>query len=113
MLILFPDHMDALRNCFAYYMGKPDSKLTTVLGTDRWEGELENSSQSRHADILRDIYIDQLKGLGYEWFDSVRICQKQGRSLYRLIFCSKHKRGGEFFQKISLKQRDGQTTFDF
>lgn len=112
-IIYFPDHIDALRNAKFYYEGKPDSNLTTFLGTDEWEQELADAPTGRHADVLRTIYERQLAGLGYSFGNSQRITRPDGRFLYKLIFASRHKAGIKIWNGTALKEPDGQGRFDF
>lgn len=113
LIIFFPDRLDALRNWNAYYKGKPDSNLTRVLGTDSWELELNNSAPDRWADVLTKIYERQIRTLGFEHFDYERINDTEGRPLYRLIFCCKHRAGGDIWRKISLRKPDRQDSFQW
>lgn len=62
---------------------------------------------------LLDHYEDRLRQLGYAHFDdSVRIVNSRNRTIYHLVFASKHELGGQFFRKISRRARSGQTCMD-
>jgi len=112
LIIFFPDHLDALRN-FAMYHGGLDSNLDLVLGTTEWRKVPDQKPANRWAESLRGIYVEQIRTLGYEYFDYERIARPDGVFLYQLIFCSRHPRGGEYWRKITRKSADGQTAFDF
>jgi len=100
LIIFFPDHVDALRNWNAYYM-KENSNLTKVLGTKQWMDELRKAIPSNYAQILYDIYTEQISKLGYEHIDFARIAKTDGRFLYKLIFCSKHQKGLDFWHEAA------------
>lgn len=113
LIIFFPDHLDALRNWESVYVGKPDSNLSRVLGTDEWHEELMATPSSQWAHMLRRIYERQLGLLGYEHFEYERISRSDGRALYLLLFCCRHKAGGRIWRNVSKRKYGGQDTFDF
>ena len=113
LIIFFPDHLDALRNWENVYQGRPDSNLDRVLGPNaNWLARLHASPRDRWADVLRDIYLGQIRTLGYTDFDHERIFAK-GRPLYRLIFCSHDEAATKIWRGISRKKPDGQYTLGF
>jgi hypothetical protein len=93
-------------------LGNPNSKLDLVLGV-RWVVRLPAPPRARWAEVLTEIYVEQIRSLGYVEFDYERISLPTGRFLYKLIFCSKHKAGGRIWRNVARKKRDGQDTFDF
>lgn len=113
LIIFFPDRLDALRNWSAYYMDQDSSNLDSFLGTRIWRDRLSESNSEQHPEILRQIYEQQLRTLGYEFFDYIRIYAQGTRPLYRLIFATKHKMGLTIWQNISTKGRDGQSSFNW
>ncbi len=51
--------------------------------------------------------------LGYDDFnDDVRIANSVQSTIYHLVFASKHKRGTEFWRKISRRKFSGQARMD-
>jgi three-Cys-motif partner protein len=113
LIIFFPDHVDALRNWEKVYLGQEDSNLDLVLGKDvDWYRAIHDSPHEKWPDVLRELYENQLRTLGYKYFDDERISNK-GRFLYRLIFCAKHKLAAKLWRKVAKKKPDGQYTFDF
>jgi len=111
-IIFFPDHLDALRNWENVYQGNPDSNLDRVLGTP-WLDRMLKHPRRNWPDVLRDIYVSQIRTLGYTKFEYERISLPKGRFLYRLIFCSKDEAGLNIWRGISSRKADGQNTFDF
>lgn len=113
-IIFFADRLDALRNWEHYYLDNPESNLDKFLGPDsNWRQLLNDKPRDRHVEILRELYVKQLQEkLGYTKFAYERI-SNQGRPLYSLIFCARHKLAIEFWNKIAKKKPDGQITFDF
>jgi three-Cys-motif partner protein len=113
LIIFFPDHLDALRNWETYYSDDPDSNLDRFLGTDEWRARKAQSPPDRWVDVLREIYEEQLRKLGYTEIEYERIRRTDGRPLYRLIFCSRDKAGGKIWRGISQRSPDGQGQFQW
>jgi three-Cys-motif partner protein len=111
LIIFFPDHVDVLRNWRAYYNENPESNLDMVLGTGEWRQRKAATPPDRWVDVLRELYEERLRLLGYSEFDYERIKRTDGRPLYRLIFCSKDKAGGKIWRGISSRKPDGQDHF--
>lgn len=113
LILFFPDRLDMIRNWEAYYYENNESNLDKFLGDGvDWRTTLMNTPRHRYADELLRLYEAQLCSLGYKPFDPKRISVK-GRPLYRLLFCCKDVTGLKLWHKISLKEPDGQRTFDF
>ena len=112
-IIFFPDHMDAIRNKKAYYEGNPDSNLTQQLGTAEWESTLRAAPADKEVEVLNDLYVKQIKTLGYKHFEYERIERPDGHPLYRLIFCSRDEAGAKIWRGIAQRKPDGQGSFDF
>lgn len=63
-----------------------------------------------HERILLDKYEEGLKTIGYSYFDDCIFTHNiKHAPLYHLLFASKNKKGKEFFSKISMKSRTGQS----
>ena len=114
LIIFFPDHLDALRNWEHNYLDNPDSNLDRCLGPGtNWRSLLNEAPTQRRAEVLRNLYVDQLKKqLGYTEFEYERISFK-GHPLYVLIFCSRHKIAAKLWRGISGKKPNGQRTWPF
>lgn len=113
LIIYFPDHLDALRNWESNYLDDPNSNLDRWMGSGcDWRVVLNNAPQDRHAEVLRELYITQIKSLGYTHFEYRRIYAK-GHPLYILIFCSRSGLAAKLWRGISQKEPDGQRTFKF
>ncbi|TFG44784.1 MAG: three-Cys-motif partner protein TcmP [Candidatus Brocadiia bacterium] len=113
LIIFFPDHLDALRNWEHNYHDNPDSLLDRCLGdgTD-WRSIRKSTPPEKYAEVLRNLYVKQIKSLGYTEFEYKRISMK-GHPLYILIFCSRHKLAAKLWRGISSIQHDGQRTLPF
>ncbi len=113
MIIFFPDHLDALRNWEHNYLDNTNSNLDRCLGEGAdWRLIINNTPRTRLAEVLREMYVDQIKSLGYEYFEYERISMKN-HPLYVLIFCSRHEFAAKLWRGISGKKPDGQRVFDF
>lgn len=113
LLIFFPDHLDALRNWEHNYLDNPDSNLDRYLGPGAdWRSIINRTPPDRCAEVLRDLYVGQIKTLGYNEFEYRRISSK-GHPLYILIFCSRSKLAAKLWRGISQKEHNGQRRFDF
>lgn len=113
LIIFFPDHLDALRNCQYVYRDDPSSNLDRVLGPGaNWRAALDQAPKRQWAEVLRELYCQQIQQLGYTYFEFERICAK-GHPLYLLIFCSRHELAAGLWRRVSSKKPDKQRTFDF
>ncbi|MBP7049581.1 MAG: three-Cys-motif partner protein TcmP [Phycisphaerae bacterium] len=108
LVIFFPDRIDALRNWDEYYLRDPDSNLDRCLGPGAdWRSLLDAAPTDRRAEVLRNLYVDQIRSLGYCEFEYQRISMK-GHPLYILIFCSRNKLAAKLWQGVSIKESDNQ-----
>ncbi|MGD2109390.1 MAG: three-Cys-motif partner protein TcmP [Phycisphaerae bacterium] len=114
LIIFFPDHLDALRNCkYVYHDAPNDSKLDRFLGPNAdWRAALNAAPQEKWAEVLRDLYRHQLQELGYRCFEYERIRARK-HPLYLLIFCSRHPTAAMLWRNIASTKPDGQRTLDF
>jgi len=108
LIVFFPDHLDVLRNWEDVYQQQPNSNLDLVLGTDCWRERMHSSPITRWAELVQRIYEEQLRKLGYAYFEDERITRPNGRFLYKLIFCSAHERGAQIWRGVARQKRDGQ-----
>lgn len=110
LLILFADDIDLIRNVEKYYYPNPQSKLDLFLGENsQWRNDW-NNLEVRNAPNLRkvfaDIYLRQLRRLGYSYTDQLPIpCRT--RSLYRLIYASKVPLGLKFWNIAKVTDING------
>lgn len=113
LIILLADHMDALRNWFAYYLDNPKSNLDRFLGPGvNWREKLMECPKDRRVEELRKMYEQQIHKLGYDYFIPERISRKKA-PLYSLIFCSRADNAAKLWRDIAEKKPDGQRTFNF
>jgi len=113
LIILFPDRVDALRNWEKNYLHNPNSNLDRCLGTGSdWRSILNKTPHDRLCETLRDLYIEQIRDLGYNEIEFERI-EANKHPLYVLILCSRHHLASELWRGISSKKRDGQRTLPF
>lgn len=113
LIIFFPDHMDALRNWEKYYLQNPDSNLDRCLGAGAdWRSILNSTPTNRLAEVLRNLYVDQIRSLGYCEFEYQRI-NMRGHPLYTLIFCCRKEAGTRLWRRISIKESDNQRRLPF
>jgi len=81
--------------------------MDRAFGVPDWR-DLLAKQRITFGDLL-DLYKKQLGRIGYAYtYDSTRIQNPHGSTIYHLVFASKHKRGEEFFQKISQRTYDGR-----
>ncbi len=113
LIIFFPDHLDALRNWEGHYLCDRDSNLDRCLGTGAdWRSILDAVAPTRLAEALRELYVGQIRSLGYTEFEYKRIRAK-GHPLYVLILCSRSERAAKLWRGISAKESDGQRMIQF
>ncbi len=84
--------------------------LDRYFGSDGWQTLFHGStSEKLTSRALLDHYENRLRELGYiEFNDDVRIENSTQSTIYHLVFASKHKRGTDFWKKISRRRFDGQ-----
>lgn len=113
LVIFFPDHLDTLRNWEKYYFKNPKSNLDRCFGTGTdWRAKIDGAPRDRRAEILRELYVSQIRTLGYEYFESERITMGN-HPLYVLIFCSRSELAAKLWRGISQIKADKQRTFKF
>jgi three-Cys-motif partner protein len=116
LLILFADKMDLVRNVDRYERAKP-SVLDRMMGPhSRWRelwAQLTNRSTDNICRLFADEYKSQLATqLGYQAFRE-KVMESANGPIYRLIFASKNKKGLEFWDKVTKKDRGGQQDLPF
>jgi three-Cys-motif partner protein len=116
LLILFADRMDLVRNVDRYERENP-SVLDRMMGPhSRWRelwAQLANRKPDNICRLFADEYKSQLANrLGYRAFGEKIMASANG-PIYRLIFASKDKKGLEFWNKVTQKDRDGQMGLPF
>ena len=113
LIIFFPDHIDALRNREMHYLRDPNSNLDRCLGPGAdWRAVLDATPTERLAEVLRNLYVEQIRSLGYCEFEYQRINMK-GHPLYILIFCSRSVLAAGLWRRISITESDSQRRLPF
>lgn len=65
-----------------------------------------------HERLLLDKYEEGLREVGYKYFDDCILTRTiKNAPLYYLIFATKNEKGKEFYSKISMRSRTGQSRF--
>lgn len=102
------------KNC---YQAKDETDIDRFFGSDEWRKIYERwkakaSISGIHRDLI-DLYKSKLSALGYaDIHDQEAGCEPIMRNtkqapLYRLIFASKHKRGHDFWNKVTERDLYG------
>ena len=113
LIIFLPDFLDIVRNWEHVYQKQTNSKLDHFLGTGvDGRHQFNASPKDKLADVAHDLYVDQIRKLGYEYFHAERIAMG-GTRLYRLVFCSRNSAGDRIWRGIAKKKPDGQMTWDY
>lgn len=109
-------HMDLL---ITFHIGslkrsihQPSKKIKRFFPPIDWEELYTSSSGSNriHERLLLDSYEEGLKGIGYSYFDDCILTYNiRNAPLYYMVFATKHIRGKEFYSKISMRSRTGQS----
>lgn len=110
MDLLITFHVGSLKRS----IHQPSQRMKRFFPPLDWERLYRNSSGSNriHERILLDEYEDGLKELGYKYFDDCNLTHNiKNAPLYYLIFTTKNERGKEFYSKISMRSRTGQSRF--
>ncbi len=98
------------------FMRQPgfERPLDTYFGSESWKELVDPSAPEKVTSrALLDYYENGLRELGYvDLNDDVRIANSTQSTIYHLVFASKHKRGAEFWRKISRRKFSGQARMD-
>jgi len=114
LIIFFPDHLDVLRNWEHNYFDNPDSNLDRCLGRgSNWREIINKTPQHRLAEVVRELYVEQIRLLDFKYFEYERILMDKGQPLYLLILCSRHELAAKLWRAISEKKPNGQRTFKY
>jgi three-Cys-motif partner protein len=90
----------------------PSKKMREFFPPLDWEELYKASSGSGriHERILLDKYEKGLGEIGYKHFDDCILTYNiKNAPLYHLIFATKNDKGKEFYSKISMRSRTGQS----
>lgn len=108
LIVLLADNMDALRNWKAYYDSNPQSSLDRFLGTSAWRDAFKRIPEDRHAQVLRELYQEQLKTLGFNFFEFETVQNSADRDIYKLLYASRVEMGAKIWRGISAVDEGGQ-----
>jgi len=101
-------HVGAIKRC----ADDAPEELDDFFGDSLWRDEYVSALRAgRHegSRVLLDAYETRLGALGYrETHDLVLVKGPRNVPLYYLMFASKHPRGKDFWDKISLRSASGQ-----
>lgn len=114
LLYTFPE-MDLRRNAWnAPNLEHEVVRWTRFFGTDAWR-ERVRQPPARAMVALRDLYVQQLEGIGYRHHRFARLPMQNNKrgALYRPLFASRHPRGLDFFGKITPKTAGGRPLLPF
>jgi len=96
-----------------HYLRDPNSNLDRCLGPGAdWRAVLDATPTERLAEVLRNLYVEQIRSLGYCEFEYQRINMK-GHPLYILIFCSRSDLAAGLWRRISITESDSQRRLPF
>jgi three-Cys-motif partner protein len=110
LMFLFPEDMDIERNALLE-AARPrgESRYDRYFADpDTWRSIALNPSVQHTGPLFRDLYKrDMRRLLGYRCFGhrDIRISNKVGE-IYTLLFCSKHERGKELWDKVNRPEFD-------
>lgn len=101
----------------ARFIAEPgfEDPMDQFFGSSDWRklAEARAGGERITSRRLLDYYEDRLRQLGYAYFeDRVRIVNSRNRTIYHLVFASKHELGGQFSKEISRRTRTGQALMD-
>ena len=92
-----------------------EDPMDQFFGSGDWRAFVESKAGGEKITSRRilDHYEEKLRRLDYSYFnDSVRIANSRDRTIYHLVFASKHQLGERFFKEISRRSASGQARMD-
>jgi len=110
MDLLLTFHIGSLKRSIHH----PSQKMKKFFPALDWEKLYRDSYGSGriHERLLLDKYEEGLKEIGYKYFDDCNLTRNiKNAPLYYLIFATKNERGKDFYSKISMRSRTGQSRF--
>jgi len=93
---------------------QPSQRMKKFFPPLDWEKLYFKScgSDKIHERLLLDKYEEGLKEIGYTYFDDCVLTRNiRNAPLYYLLFATKDAKGKEFYSKISMRSRTGQSRF--
>lgn len=109
LIILFSDAVDVVRNVEEYYYHSQSDRLDRFLGhNSNWRrdwDDLRDRSGPNARQLFANIYIRQLRSLGYQYSQSWPLDGPNG-PVFRLVYASKHELGLKYCE-IALKEDFG------
>lgn len=108
LIILLADNMDAMRNWKKYYEMNPDSSMDRFIGEPGWREAFNKSSTDRLPEKFRLRYIEQLRTLGYRFFETLQVQNSSNRDIYSLLFATGHELGLKFWDEAKAVDEGGQ-----
>jgi three-Cys-motif partner protein len=112
MDLLITFHIGSLKRS----IHQPSQRMKRFFPPLDWEKLYKESrgSDKIHERLLLDKYEEGLREIGYEYFDDFILTHNiRNAPLYYLIFATKDKKGKEFYTKISMRSRTGQSRFQW
>lgn len=108
LIVLLADNMDAMRNWKKYYESNPESNLDRFIGESGWRDAFNNSPTERLPEKFRLRYIEQLKKLGYQFFETTQVQNTSNRDIYTLLYATEHPLGLKFWDEARAIDEKGQ-----
>lgn len=93
---------------------QPSERMKKFFPPLDWEElyRVSCGSDKIHERLLLDKYEGGLKEIDYAYFDDWILTRNiKNAPLYYLLFATKNKKGKEFYSKISMRSRTGQSRF--
>ncbi len=108
LIVLLADNMDAMRNWKCYYEANPNSNLDRFIGESGWRDAFNNSPKEKLPEEFRKRYTEQLRTIGYSFFETTQVQNSNNRDIYTLLFASAHQLGLKFWDEAKSVDETGQ-----
>jgi three-Cys-motif partner protein len=112
LLINFPLGMNIKRQFWQRWEAAADEEdgFDQFFGTPTWRECIKDNpgGPERKWELLFDLYVRQLRSIGYQFVGDTRSIKHGNRLLYHLIFASRDPRGEDFWNKIATITPTGQ-----
>jgi len=108
LMFLFPEDMDIERNAvIEARMPKGESRYDRYFANpETWRSIALDPAIQHTGPVLRALYkTDMQRLLDYRWFGhrDIRVSNQVGE-IYTLLFCSKHERGKDLWDKVNRRE---------
>ena len=89
-----------------------ESALNELFGSEEWKKTDEQLTPEKREKFLIDLYVRKLKEGGAKFVRTFRMVNSANKTIYYLVYATKHRKGLDVIKKAMLKVGEG-TSYRF